>query len=182
MNLRYNKDMITLYLDMDGVLCNFDKAYRAFDPEKSDRKRFRSAVLDYHIFEDLEFMPDTQELLNYVSKLEGITIEILTSMGTFDAIQGNAAKYQKLKWLNTHNIPYKANFVRCKQEKANFAHDRAILVDDSIGCITPFAAKHGHAIHHSKSSDTIQQIHDTIRGINGLYALKFGWVSMGSYA
>jgi hypothetical protein len=93
-------------------------------------------------------------------------------MGTYDEIQGNQAKYQKMHWLNKHNIPYRPNFVRAKQEKANFAHDRAILVDDSIGCITPFAAKGGHAIHHSRSSDTIQQIHDTIRGIRGLYALK----------
>jgi phosphoglycolate phosphatase-like HAD superfamily hydrolase len=164
--------MITLFLDMDGVLCNFDKAYRAFDPQKEDRKKFRESVMTYKIFEDLEFMPDAQELLNFVSKLDGINIEILTSMGTYDAVQGNEAKYQKMHWLNKHNIPYKANFVRAKQEKANHAHDRAILVDDSIGCITPFAAKGGHAIHHSRSSDTIQQIHDTIRGIRGLDALR----------
>jgi phosphoglycolate phosphatase-like HAD superfamily hydrolase len=174
--------MITLYLDMDGVLCNFDKAYRKLDPEKADRKKFREAVFTYKIFEDLEFMPDTTELMNYVSKLEGITIEILTSMGTFDAEQGNAARYQKMRWLDSKNIPYKANFVRCKEEKAKFAHDRAILVDDSIGCITPFNAKGGHGILHTKSSDTIQQIHDTIRGIRGLSALKFGYDSMGSYA
>jgi phosphoglycolate phosphatase-like HAD superfamily hydrolase len=174
--------MITLYLDMDGVLCNFDKAYRQIDPEKADRKKFREAVFTYKIFEDLEFMPDAQELLNFVSKLDGITIEILTSMGTYDAVQGNEAKYQKMHWLNKHNIPYKANFVRAKQEKANFAHDKAILVDDSIGCITPFAAKGGHAIHHTRSSDSIQQIHDTIRGIHGTHALKFAWDSMGSYA
>ena len=164
--------MITLYLDMDGVLCNFDKAYRKLDPEKADRKKFREAVFTYKIFEDLEFMPDTTELMNYVSKLDGITIEILTSMGTFDAEQGNAARYQKMRWLDSKNIPYKANFVRCKEEKAKFAHDRAILVDDSIGCITPFNAKGGHGILHTKSSDTIQQIHDTIRGIRGLYALR----------
>jgi len=164
--------MITLYLDMDGVLCNFDKAYRALDPEKADRKKFRDAVFTYKIFEDLEFMPDTQELLNYVSKLENINIEILTSMGTYDEIQGNHARSQKLHWLNKHNIPYKANFVRAKQEKANFAHDRAILVDDSSGCINPFVAKGGHGILHVRSSDTIQQIHDTIRGIRGLYALR----------
>jgi hypothetical protein len=157
---------------MDGVLCNFDKAYRKLDPEKADRKKFRDAVFTYKIFEDLEFMPDTQELLNYVSKLENINIEILTSMGTYDEQQGNEAKMQKLHWLDKNNVPYRANFVRAKQEKANFAHDRAILVDDSIGCITPFAAKGGHAIHHSRSVDTIQQIHDTIRGIRGLYALK----------
>lgn len=164
--------MITLYLDMDGVLCNFDKAYRSLRTYAADGKRFRAAVMDYHIFEDLEFMPDAQELLNYVCKLDDINIEILTSMGTYDAIQGNHAKSQKLYWLNKYNIPYKANFVRSKQEKANYANERAILVDDSIGCITPFADKGGHAIHHSNSSDTIQQIHDTIRGIRGLDALR----------
>jgi len=174
--------MITLYLDMDGVLCNFDKAYRSLRTHAADGKRFRAAVMEYKIFEDLEFMPDTTELMNYVSKLDGITIEILTSMGTFDAEQGNAARYQKMRWLDSKNIPYKANFVRCKEEKAKFAHDRAILVDDSIGCITPFNAKGGHGILHTKSSDTIQQIHDTIRGIRGLSALKFGYDSMGSYA
>ena len=175
-------NMITLYLDMDGVLCNFDKAYRKFDPEKADRKRFRQAVMEYHIFEDLEFMPDTQELLNYVSKLEGINIEILTSLGTYEADQGNAARSQKMNWLNKNNIPYKANFVRSKQEKANYAHPHAILVDDSTGCINPFNTASGHGILHIKSSDTIQQIHDTIRGIYGINALKFGYDSLGTYA
>jgi hypothetical protein len=164
--------MITLYLDMDGVLCNFDKAYRVYDPEKSDRKRFRQAVLDYHIFEDLEFMPDAQELLNYVCKLDDIQVEILTSMGTFDAVQGNAAKYQKMKWLDTHNIPYKANFVRSKEEKAKYATPTTILVDDSIGCIKPFNAACGHGILHLKSIDTIPQIGNVIRGIRGINALR----------
>jgi hypothetical protein len=167
---------------MDGVLCNFDKAYRSLRTHATDGKRFRAAVMDYHIFEDLEFMSDAQELLTYVSKLDGINIEILTSLGTFDVLQGNAAKSQKQKWLDKWNIPYKANFVRSKEEKSKFAHDRAILVDDSPGCIDPFNAKCGHGILHSKSTETIQQIHDTIRGITGLHALKYGWDSMGSYA
>lgn len=167
--------MITLYLDMDGVLCNFDKAYRSLRTHATDGKRFRSAVMDYQIFEDLEFMPDTQELLNYVTKLEGINIEILTSMGTFETDQGNEAKRQKQKWLDKWNIPYKANFVRSKEEKAKYAHDRAILVDDSPGCINPFVVKGGHGILHTKSFDTIQQIHDTIRGVRGLDALRINY-------
>jgi hypothetical protein len=93
-------------------------------------------------------------------------------MGTFETDQGNEAKRQKQKWLDKWNIPYKANFVRSKEEKAKFAHDRAILVDDSPGCINPFLANGGHGILHTKSSDTIQQIHDTIRGVRGLYALR----------
>jgi hypothetical protein len=167
---------------MDGVLCNFEKAYRSLRTGAPDGDRFRSAVLDHHIFEDLEFMSDTQELLTYVSKLEGINIEILTSMGTFDVQRGDAAKTQKQIWLDKHNIPYKANFVRSKEEKSNFAHDKAILVDDSPGCIDPFNAKSGYGILHTKSSDTIQQINDIIRIINGVHALKYGWDSMGTYA
>jgi hypothetical protein len=167
--------MITLYLDMDGVLCNFDKAYRVIDPNKADRKKFRESVFMHKIFEDLEFMHDAHELLNFVAKLEGINIEILTSMGTYDELQGHEAKTQKLYWLHKHNIPYKANFVRAKQEKANFAHDRAILVDDSSGCINPFNVKGGHGILHAKSSDSVQQIHDTIRGIRGLDALRVNY-------
>lgn len=174
--------MITLYLDMDGVLCNFDKAYRSLRTYASDGDRFRSAVLEHRIFETLEHMPDTHELLDYVSTLGGINIEILTSMGTFDVERGHAAKTQKQIWLDTHNIPYKANFVRSKEEKSIYAHDRAILVDDSIGCILPFNAKGGYGIHHSKSSDTIQIIHNTIRCINGVNALKFGYDDMGTYA
>jgi len=175
--------MIKLYLDMDGVLCNFDKAYKALRTGAEDNpKRFRAAVMDYKIFEDLEFMPDTQELLNYVSKLDkDITIEILTSKGTFDVDQGNEASRQKQKWLNKWNIPYKANFVRSKEEKSKYADEFSILVDDSVGCITPFIAKSGHGILHTSSSSSIQQIHDTIRGIRGLRALKFSYDDMGAY-
>ena len=175
--------MIKLYLDMDGVLCNFDKAYKALRTGAEDNpKRFRSAVMDYKIFEDLEFMPDTQELLNYVSKLDkDITIEILTSKGTFDADQGNEASRQKQRWLDKWNIPYKANFVRSKEEKSKYADEFSILVDDSVGCVTPFIAKSGHGILHTSSSSSIQQIHDTIRGIRGLSALKFSYDDMGAY-
>jgi 5'(3')-deoxyribonucleotidase len=164
--------MITLYLDMDGVLCNFDKAYRAYDPEKTDRKRFRQAVMDYHIFEDLEFMPDAQELLNYVSKLNDLRVEILTSMGTFDVVQGNAAKYQKMKWLDSKNIPYRANFVRSKEEKAKYATPSSILIDDSIGCVKPFNVAGGTGILHTTSRESIEQLSRTIDIISGVHALR----------
>jgi hypothetical protein len=164
--------MITLYLDMDGVLADFHKAYDKFDPARTDRKRFREAVLTYRIFEDLDFMPDTQELLNHVSKLHKIDIQILTSMGTHDSTQGEAAKSQKLKWLNKFNIPYKANFVRNKQEKAQYATPNTILIDDSAGCIGPFVAAGGHGILHTKSSETIRILDATISQIRAVNALR----------
>ena len=144
--------MITLYLDMDGVLCNFDKAYRVYDPEKNDRKKFRSSVMDGKIFENLEFMPNGRNVLDFVDTFRdrhNVKIEILTSMGTFDKEQGAEAKRQKLVWLEKQGITYPANFSRSKDEKALYAHQYAILFDDSIGCIEPFIQKGGHGIHHS---------------------------------
>lgn len=164
--------MITLYLDMDGVLADFNKAYTKYDPHKEDRKKFRSAVMEYKIFEDLDFMPDTQELLNHVSKLRGIDVQILTSMGTHDPIQGNEAQRQKLVWLNKKNIPYKANFSRSKEEKSNWATPESILIDDSSGCIGPFVAKGGHGILHSHASETIRILDSTILQIRALQALR----------
>jgi len=164
--------MITLYLDMDGVLADFNKAYTQYDPHKEDRKKFRSAVMEYKIFEDLDFMPDTQELLNHVSKLRGVNIEILTSMGTHDPFQGESAKQQKLFWLNKHNIPYKANFVRSKEEKAKYATPTSILIDDSSGCIGPFIRAGGHGILHSHSSETNAILDSTITQIHALNALR----------
>lgn len=148
--------MITLYLDMDGVLADFHKEYDKIDPKREDRKKFRHAVMEHRIFEKLDFMPDTQELLNHVSKLRDINVEILTSMGTHDVDQGFQAKTQKLAWLAKNNIPYKANFVRNKQEKALYAGSTSILIDDSVGCIAPYEAAGGFGILHTNSSNTIR--------------------------
>jgi hypothetical protein len=155
---------------MDGVLANFNKEYTKFDPNKEDRKKFRSAVLEHQIFEKLDFMPDAQELLNHVSRLHGVTVEILTSMGTHEPFQAEAAKMQKLKWLNAKNIPYRANFVHNKQEKAKYANPRSILIDDSVGCITPFIEAGGHGILHTNSSNSISILDSTILQIRAIHA------------
>ena len=161
-----------LYLDMDGVLADFNKEYIKYDPNKEDRKKFRSAVIDHKIFEKLDFMPDTQQLLNHVSKLSNVTVEILTSMGTRDPFQAQEAKHQKLRWLDKHNIPYKANFVHSKQEKANYAGSTSILIDDSIGCISPYIEAGGHGILHVNAPDSIRMLDSTLLQIRAVEKLN----------
>lgn len=167
--------MIKLYLDMDGVIANFHKAYRVYDPE-FDRKKFRQAVMDYKIFEDLEPMPNAMGLLSFVETLD-VDIEILTSMGTFDTVQGAEAKRQKLVWLAKHNINYPANFVRTKSEKAKYATPFSILIDDSIGCITPFNEARGHGILYDDASqkESLLQLGNIINSLYAMNALRTGY-------
>jgi hypothetical protein len=157
---------------MDGVIADFHKEYDKFDPNRDDRKKFRASVVDHRIFEKLDFMPDAQELLNYVSKLNGVTVEMLTSCGTHDPFQGQCAKEQKQNWLNSKNIPWKVNFVQDKGQKAAFASQTSILVDDSIGCINPFNDAGGYGILHTSAADTIAKLHNTILQIHTLEALR----------
>jgi 5'(3')-deoxyribonucleotidase len=160
--------MITLYLDMDGVLADFNKEYTKFNPSKEDRTRFRDSVMTHRIFENLDKMPDADILLSGVAKIPNLHIEILTSMGTFNVEQGIEAKRQKILWLDKHGITYKPNFVRTKTEKAQYATSDSILIDDSIGCITPFNKKDGNGILHTSAQDSLNQLNHIISLINGV--------------
>ena len=150
---------------MDGVLCDFNSDFLKISPELSDKTRFATAVMKHKIFETLKPMPDALQLLHHVAKLRHINIEILTSVGTFDEERGLEAKKQKSYWLERNNIPHKANFVRCKAEKANYASSTSILIDDSSGCIAPFIKAGGHGILHTNSNDSITVLDNTLKHI-----------------
>lgn len=155
---------ITLYLDMDGVECNFEKAFRQFNPTYVwDRKLFRQAILEGKIFETLEWMPNGEQFIHEIREIEKdyrINIEMLTSTGSSDPEIKAAASAQKTKWLLDHGITWKPNFVCAKHEKAAYAHQHTILVDDHSGCTTPFIDHGGVAfLHHdSDYKATIQKL------------------------
>lgn len=160
-------DKITLYLDMDGVVSNFEKAYRAMWNEfEYDRERFKEAVMQRRIFSHLEMMPNAEKFLAKIREIESgyskhLNIEMLTSVGTHRTEMGNAGREQKTEWLCNHGIPYKPNFVCSKPEKAQYAGKHTILVDDSEGCILPFQAAGGVGLLHTDENylDTIDRIY-----------------------
>lgn len=157
------KKQFTLYLDMDGVLCNFSKAYLKLRTGAADnRARFISAVVDHKIFENLDLMSDATQLLNHVAKLDRVNIEILTSISAKAPAQVIAAKEQKHKWLSKHKILYKVNFVNTAQGKAEYANQDSILIDDNPECINHFNAKGGYGILHKKTQDSIYKLDSII--------------------
>lgn len=165
---------LTLYLDMDGVLCDFDKAYSKLRTGAADNKaRFISAVVDHKIFADLDMMPDAKQLLSHVARLHNVHVEILTSVSAKTPVQVAAAKEQKTEWLKKHNIPYKANFVDNAPDKANYATKNSILIDDRTECVKHFVAKGGHGILHKNATDSIHKLdHIILMGLSESYIEK----------
>lgn len=171
--------MITLFLDLDGVIANFQKAYVFEDwhhPENNNR--FRHAVMERKIFENLELMPDAPELLYYITTLKNVNVEILTSVGTTREEAAIEAERQKRLWLKKVGIHYKPNFVNYKAMKAAYARPQLnysldgtqpyieeggnILVDDSPGCINPFQERGGVGILHTSAADTIIRLENVL--------------------
>lgn len=167
-----------LYLDMDGVLANFDEAFKALDGSPVDRVKFKKAVMEDKIFRNLNFMLDTEQLLTHVRSLKDIDIEILTSVGTYDPFVGQEVRNQKTTWLKERNINYKPNFVRSKSEKAKYALQSVnfipnILIDDSPGCVDPFNAAGGRGILHKTAAETISFLDSTILQLKAIDSLRY---------
>jgi hypothetical protein len=140
---------------MDGVLCNFEKAYRAMWNEfVFDRERFREAVIARRIFQNLEWTPNGKHFIDEIEEIANdykLNVEMLTSTGSHRTEMQEAAIEQKTIWLGNNGLPWMPNFVSSKPEKAKYAHSRAILIDDSIGCITPFIEQGGVGLLHKDS-------------------------------
>lgn len=157
--------MIKVYLDMDGVICNFEEKFAPLRSpgKKYDKEIFAKAVMEDKIFETLDWMPNGKRLIDVVRSLP-ITVEILTSVGTHRPLQAAEAARQKQKWLHQHNILYKANFVNMFSEKKNYAYKNTILIDDRPDCALPFTSAGGYGILYSdsKHSDAVKELQNII--------------------
>jgi beta-phosphoglucomutase-like phosphatase (HAD superfamily) len=151
-----------IYLDMDGVICNFHKRYQELfntAPEHDDsRKRFGQRFgifIQNNNFATLDMMPDALELLSYL-KTVNVPIEILSS--TAREVTNEEISRQKQIWLDNHDIKYPAIFVPGKRLKVNYASENCILIDDTVSNIDDWNAKGGIGILHKNASDTISAL------------------------
>ena len=146
-----------IFVDMDGVLCNFKKVYETVDMPNTPRK-FRTVVSHLRIFENLEWMENGKQLLSRLDSL-GVNIEILTSRGTHDDAIGEEAIRQKHVWLDKHGINYPRNFVKIGVDKRNFSFENTYLIDDTPKVVDSFNLGQGTAMLYddSKHSEFMQK-------------------------
>ena len=76
-----------IYLDLDGVLCNFEKRYiELYNEAPSVMREKKLSSKNWHNFvqtkqfEKLEYFPGAKDLIKYVNKTK-IPVEILSSSG-----------------------------------------------------------------------------------------------------
>lgn len=152
----------TLYLDMDGVLTDFEEmfAQRFGYPSMSvrDRKNFSTEwpiFVQEKLFEKLEWFKGGKELLAFIRKYP-IHVEILSSSGGLQFHE--EVKQQKKNWLMEHGISYKANIVPGRRKKKEYAKPDTILIDDTRDIIDDFNSAGGTAIHHTDPGKTLKML------------------------
>lgn len=149
-----------VYVDMDGVLCNFERRYferyGELPGSMRDKKDFNAYWDDFVLtkqFETLDVYPGAEELLEFLDSLIDVEKEILSSSGGpkyYDEVT-----QQKMKWLQSKNIGYKPNIVSGRKNKSLYAKPDTILIDDTYDVIASFNKAGGIGILHKEIGNTL---------------------------
>lgn len=146
-----------IYVDMDGVLSNFEKRYEEVFHMSSARARDLKHMgkeknnwltfVSNELFETLPPMPRFKELFDF---LQGLPVRkmILSSTGGAQ-FHGHVLK-QKLTWLKNNQVPWGPIFVPGRRYKKTFAGPSTLLIDDTIDVVTSFRGANGSAILHNE--------------------------------
>jgi hypothetical protein len=155
-----------IYLDMDGVLCNFDKRWIELFNETPSQTRSRKEfvpnwdtfVLNEN-FVTLDDFPGSDDLLEFVmSKSDTVDIEILSSSG--GQKYHNEVRDQKLRYLKARGLNFTTNIVPGRKLKQNYATPDSILIDDTEDVIEAFNRAGGIGILHTDAKVTLAKLRE----------------------
>jgi hypothetical protein len=150
-----------IYVDMDGVIADFEKRYTDMwgkISEEQRRSEFRSNFNEFiktEQFVTLELMPDARQLIDALYRID-IPKEILSSTAYQEVYE--VISVQKASWLATHNIPWKQNFVPGKRHKYKWATPNSIIIDDTLSVIEDWEKAGGIGIHHKNTEQTLEEL------------------------
>lgn len=169
-----------IYLDMDGVLADFEHAVlRAgiegphdyvqreretwtFTEQERD-ERVRELMADSMFWRNLPVMAGARELLAVAHSLAGQHLFVLTALPSNEKTR-NMVAYEKTAWM-AHALGFPpTNVITCQRtEKRLHAAPGSILVDDLHKNCDEWAAAGGTTIFFTDAPSAIRQLMETYR-------------------
>lgn len=161
----------TIYVDMDGVLCDFLKRFKELygvEPERdypsknktkdAYKQQFKDFIAGDN-FATLDPMPDFDEGIRFldilVFKGYDYTIKLLSSTAKPKYMEEVAR--QKHLWLKNHDIHWPVILVPGKKLKQYYARPNSVLIDDTLSNVIEWRDRGGPAIWHTSWEETIKQ-------------------------
>lgn len=155
----------TIYLDMDGVLCDFEKAFDEVDGKLKLKDVFGQPdnVFWDHIakvgfekfYAELKWLDEGKELWEYVKDYPHL--EILSSLGDKNPDKEGVDK-AKTSWLKKYNIDIPHTFTPKASAKQQYANGEAILIDDFDRNITQWNEAGGVGILFTTAEKAIKKL------------------------
>lgn len=156
--------MNTLYMDMDGVVADFDEyAYRTLGIPPAE------GIYPEHIWQKLASNPRIYRDLiktNYsdllVAKCQEFSIKHSYNLLFLTAVpKGNDvhyAFYDKVNWANQYFPGIPVHFGPYSKDKHLHCKPKDILIDDRKSNILEWLSAGGIAIHHRNINETIEKL------------------------
>lgn len=143
-----------LYIDLDGVLADFDKKVKEIFGKSADRidvRVFWKTVANHpNFFGSLDLIPDARFLWGFVKPHQPT---ILTGLP-----YGKWAAPQKREWVARVLGPEVPVITCMSKDKANYCEPGDVLVDDRLKTKAPWEDAGGIFIHHVSAFGSINQL------------------------
>lgn len=151
----------TIYLDMDGVLCDFKSAVvdkNLYNPKENTINWEMLKGMGSEFWTNLQWLREGQRLYAWLFEFcmnNKIDLCILSSVGFTEGALGKKA------WLSAHTKinPMCIYIVRDNKAKLNYAAEDALLIDDFGKNVKAFMAAGGNAIQFKNNAkDVVDKI------------------------
>ena len=155
----------TLYCDMDGVLCDFERQFRNLTSSKNKKSgmspneyRDKYSINSFwkiidragtEFWADMPWMPDGQTLYEYIKP----NLHSLLSAPSFDV----SSEEGKQEWVDK-NMPGTKLILAAAKNKQKHSKEGAILIDDREDTIREWDSQGGIGILHTSAANTIEKL------------------------
>lgn len=149
-----------IYLDLDGVMANFDKRIQELSGKSADeledihpKELWKIVKQDDGFFENLEMMPDAKLLWDTVKNYD---VEILTGLPLPPLFK--RSDKEKRNWVKKHLIPNPPVITTYSREKLKYSKPGHLLIDDRVKNIKEWESKGGHGILVKNNIQAIKEL------------------------